>query len=274
MSPVQAVVRIAVAITALLGADAALAGGLYVPIIGTPTTGTSGAGANARAADASTAVENPAGMTRLDDHQLVTSLAPGFADVQFDVDESPAGGGDGGQQGGFVPISSNQYVHKLSDRWRLGLSLLSISGAGLDPNNDWAGRNEVTEESLLTLTLAPTAAFRVCDWLSVGGGVGITYGRLDMKLRLPFGVLGEPTLKLKDMDDVAVAPIASILLEPLDNLRIGVLYQGETDLHLKGKGRLGGMESNLKLNLPLAQAVRSSILFAPTERVTLLGSAG
>lgn len=271
---VNAQVRIAVATAFLLAAHAARAGGLYVPLIGTPSAGTSSAGANAVAEDASTAIQNPAGMTRLDGHQLVTSLAPGYSNIRFDADENPVGGGDGGQQGGFVPISSNQYVHKLSERWRLGLSLVSISGAGLDPKDSWAGRNELTKESLFTLTVAPTAAVRLCDWLSVGGGIGITYGRLDLKLRLPLPLLGEPRLELKNMDDVAVAPIASILLEPLDNLRIGVLYQGETDFHLDGRVKLLGEKSDLKLELPLAQAVRASILFAPTERITLLGSAG
>ena len=65
----------------------------------------------------------------------------------------PSGGGDGGDQGGFNPITSNQYFHKLSDRWRLGMSLLSISGVALNPRNDWAGRNEIAEVSLFNLTL-------------------------------------------------------------------------------------------------------------------------
>ena len=81
----------------------AQAGGLYVEEFGTPSMGTASAGADARALDASTALHNPAGMARLDDHQLMVAIAPGVADVKFSPDDdSPLAGSDGGQQGGFV----------------------------------------------------------------------------------------------------------------------------------------------------------------------------
>ena len=123
--------------------ESAQAGGLYLPIFGTPSMGTASAGANAIAEDASTAIHNPAGMTRIDDHQLLLGLAPGFSRTKFKADaQTPSGGGNGGDQGGFIPISSNQYVHKISDRWRFGMSLVSISGAALDPDDDWARLNQ------------------------------------------------------------------------------------------------------------------------------------
>ena len=48
------------------------AGGLYANEFGTPEMGSAGAGAEASALDASTAIPfyNPAGMTRLEGHQL------------------------------------------------------------------------------------------------------------------------------------------------------------------------------------------------------------
>ena len=57
-------------------ASSVQAGGLYVPTFGTPSMGVASAGANAIADDASTAIQNPAGMTRLDDHALLGGLAP------------------------------------------------------------------------------------------------------------------------------------------------------------------------------------------------------
>ena len=124
--------QISASTVCLFLAGPSLAGGLYVPTFGGPSQGTASAGANAIAWDASTAYTNPAGMTRLDDHQTLMGLDPGFGTVKFDADDdTPSGGGDGGQQGGFLPISSSSYVHKLSDRWRLGMSLLSVSGAAI-----------------------------------------------------------------------------------------------------------------------------------------------
>jgi long-chain fatty acid transport protein len=239
------------------------------------------AGANAIANDASTAFHNPAGMTRLDDHEALMGLAPGFGTTKFDADaQTPSGGGDGGDQGGFVPISSSQYVHKLSERWRLGLSLFSISGAALDPNNGWAGRFETTKVSLLTLSLMPSVAVRLTDWLSVGGGVAISYGKLEMKLKRDVDIPGipidvEPTIELNDLVDWQVAPMVGVLLEPTPKLRLGVLYQGETDFKLKGDVEFPfGRDASIDLEFPLAQAVRTSIFWEASERFDLLGSGG
>jgi len=49
----------------------ALAAGLWMYEKGTPDVGTANAGAGARTEDASTALNNPAGMTRLDKPQLL-----------------------------------------------------------------------------------------------------------------------------------------------------------------------------------------------------------
>jgi long-chain fatty acid transport protein len=269
---------VGVAFFALFLAGPSHAGGLYVSSFGTPDMGVASAGANAIANDASTAHTNPAGMTRLDDHRILMGLAPGFATVKFDPDEqSPSGTGNGGEQGSFLPISSNSYVHKLSDRWRLGMSLLSFAGAGLDPSNDWAGRFETTKVQLFTLSFAPMAAFRVTDWLSVGGGPLISYGRLDMTVRVREPILADPNVKLKNMEDWAVTGIASVLIEPSPGLRFGVVYQGETDFHLSGDIKLPGglgFTPALDLEFPLAQAVRSSVYWDATDRIALVMNAG
>ena len=167
------------------------------------------------------------------------------------------------------------YAHKLSDRWRLGLSLLSFSGASLDPSDDWAGRFETTEITLFTLTLMPTVAVRVTDWLSVGAGAAISYGRLDLDVLAPPPIPGEPKVKLDDLDDWAAAPFASVLIEATPELRFGVVYQGETEFHLDGNIKIPvGVTPALDLEFPLAQAVRTSIYWDATDRIALVMNSG
>ncbi len=69
-------------------APPAIAGGLYVAEFATPSMGTAGAGSTALGADASSALHNPATMTRLDSHQLNLGLAPGASFVKFDQDSA------------------------------------------------------------------------------------------------------------------------------------------------------------------------------------------
>ena len=258
-------------------ADFAGAGGLYVSEFGTPTLGTAGAGAPAGTDGASTAIHNPAAMTQLDEHQLAVGSALAFSFVKFDPDsDTPVAGSNGGNQGGFAPIISGQYVHKLSDRWRLGFALLSISAAILDPSDDWVGRNEITESSLLSLTVLPTLAYRVNDWLSIGAGPTLTYGRLTYELRAPLPGPGsrEAPIKLDEIDDFGVGAAVSALLELSPKLRIGVTYNSEIELDLSGDIKLPlGISPNINLKLPLAQSVRLGIHWDVTDRIALLGSA-
>lgn len=261
-----------VALTALALPGLSRAGGFYVGDFGTPSMGTAGAGANARADDASAAFHGPAGMTRLDEHQLMLGAAPGFATVKFDPDAgTPTPGTNGGQQGGFIPILSSHYVHKLSDRWRFGVSLVSISGSVLDPSDDWVGRNEIVEVSLFTLTLVPSLAYRVNDWLSLGAGVGISYGRLNFDVRAP-GPLGLE-IEIDDADDFAVTGVVSALVELSPELRVGIVYQSETEFDLSGGVNLpAGVSAGIDLELPLAQTVRLGIYWDATDRLALLAS--
>ena len=155
------------------------------------------------------------------------------------------------------------------------MSLLSFAGAGLDPSDNWAGRFETTEITLFSLTFLPSVAVRVTDWLSVGAGAAVSYGMFDMKVKAPNPpVPGEPTLRLKDLDDWAVAPIASVLIEPTPELRFGVVYQGETEFNLDGQIRAGGASPSIELKLPLARAVRTSLYWDATDEIALVMSSG
>ena len=107
-----------------------MAGGLYLNEFGTPAMGTSGAGEQALANDASTAFHNAAGMTRLEGEEVMVTGGLLYADLEFDPDpNTPIPGGNGGSAGGPGPILGAFYSRSLSDDWKFGLSVISISAA-------------------------------------------------------------------------------------------------------------------------------------------------
>ena len=99
------------------------AGGLWLYEAGTPDLGTAGAGRAAMAKDASTAGQNPAGMTRLDNSQILAGAQALFPEVKFDTDESTFGGDNGGNAGYFTPTASLSYVHSMTSDFKLGLAV-------------------------------------------------------------------------------------------------------------------------------------------------------
>lgn len=256
----------------ILAPLSAQAGGLYVSEFGTPDMGTAGAGAIARGRDASAALHNPAAMTRLESHQAMLGAAPGISVIKFDTDSrSPTKGNEGGNQGGFIPLLSASYVHRISERLRAGLGVISLSGAVLDANDTWSGRNEVTELSLLTLSFYPSVGVKLTDEFSLGAGAFVTYGRLDWKLKAATP-MGEGTVHMDDLDDWAAAPVVSAHWEPTSNLRLGLVYQGELELKLDGDIKFPpGASPNSRLELPLAQAIRGDFFWEIDDTWALMG---
>mgnify|MGYP000518942923 CR=1 FL=1 len=263
-------------VTFFLCPRATVAGGLYISEFGTPSMGVASAGAQAVAGDASTSFHNPAGMTRITGNQIMGTGGFLYSSVEFDPDsDTPIPGGDGGDAGGFAPLLGGFYVHSLSDRWKLGVNLISITGAVLDYDNDWAGRYQNTEVTLLTLTLNPTVAYRVNDWLSVGGGPQMMYADLEIKSKAP-PPNGTGDVKI-DGDDLDFGYDFGALIELSPWTRIGILYQSEIEPEFGGDVKIEGpgtIEAGTDTTITLAQFVRVSAFHELNDCWALLGSVG
>jgi long-chain fatty acid transport protein len=254
------------------------AGGLYINEFGTPSMGVAGAGANAVASDASTSFHNPAGMTRIKGKELMGTAGLLNATVKFDPDsDTPVPGGDGGDAGGPAPIIGGFYVHSLSDRWKLGANLVTISGAVLDYDDDWTGRYQNTEVTLLTMTFFPTIAYQVNDWLSLGGGPQIMYADLEMKAKAPRpgpgGREGEVTI---DGSDVAFGFGLGALFEVNERTRFGLVYQSEIEPEFDGDVELSppGFTAATDTTITLARFIKLSGYHELNDQWALLGTVG
>jgi long-chain fatty acid transport protein len=253
----------------------AVAGGLYINEFATPSMGVAGAGAQAVATDASTAWHNPAGMTRIEGRELMVGGGLIYSTVKFDPDpDTPIPGGDDGDAGGPAPLLSAFYVHSLTDRLKVGADLISVSGAVLDYDDDWTGRFLNQEVSLLTLTFNPNIAYRLTDWLSVGGGIGLMYANLEMKLAAP-PPAGMGRVEI-DGDDVAAAFNLSALVELSERTRLGVVYWSELELDFRGDVKINppGLQVGIDTELPLVQWIKTSIYHEFSDSFALLGTIG
>ncbi len=252
-----------------------IAGGLYVNEFGTPSMGTAAAGANAVAADASTSLHNPAGMTRIKGNQIMGTGGFLYSRIEFDPDsDTPIPGGDGGSAGSMAPIVGGFYVHSLSDRWKLGANLITITGSVLDYDEDWTGRYLSTEVNLLTVTFYPSIAYQVNSWLSVGGGPQVMYADLEMKLKAPPpNGTGEVTI---DGDDTAFGFGLGALFEVSERTRFGVIYQSEIEPEFDGDVELDpiGIDFASDTEITLAQFIRVSGYHELNDQWALLGTVG
>ena len=266
------------------GQTSARAGGLYLNEFVTPSMGVAGAGSEAVAADASTifAFHNPAGMTRLKGNSILLGVGALQGDTEFETNSNtPFNGGNGGDQAGLAPILGSYGVVSVDEKLKLGFGLFSMAGASLDADRTWAGRYSLQNIELLTFTANPSIAYRVNRWLSVGGGITLTYGTLDYTLAAPpinppVGGAGHADV---DGDDFQVGFNFGALFEIDPQTRVGIIYISETELNFSGDIRLttgGGpiFSVNSGVELVLPQLVRIGAYHELNHQWALLGTIG
>ncbi|MCP4340683.1 MAG: hypothetical protein GY799_17805 [Desulfobulbaceae bacterium] len=265
------------------------AAGLWLYEQATPDMGAASAGRVALAMDASTASVNPAGMTRLDRSQMLAGFQALYVDTKFDTDFAEFGGGDGGNAGGWVPAASFSYVHNVSTDFRLGVTVGSFFGLGLDYGKSWAGRYYVEKAEFLTVGINPGLGYRVNEQWSVGAGISVVNSNLEQKTAIRNMGPNQPDgqLRLED-DDWGLGYNLGVLYEWNDWTRFGLTYRSEIDFNYKDTATLSGLEpplsdfaeivglagSKVDMEMKLPQAIMFSAYHKVTDRLALLGNIG
>jgi long-chain fatty acid transport protein len=153
------------------------AGALYVYEMGSPAdVATAGAGMAAKAQNASTVFTNPAGMTRFDRPELLVAGVGMYLHAPFKPDSSTTVEGSDGQTNELFGGGSFSYVHPVTSRLSLGITAQNNFGLALDWSSKWVGRYQSVNEWLIAPQVQPTLAWKVNEWLSVGGGSGVHDG--------------------------------------------------------------------------------------------------
>ena len=204
-----------------------------------PTQGRAGAGEEAGNGDATDAFLNPASMTRLEKSEILASAGVIAANVEFDVERSGVvnGNGDGGDAADPAPSGSVFYAHPINEKWSVGISAVALTGSVLDYDDDWAGRFQVQDVSILVIGAVPSVAYKLTDKLSLGASVPVMYSKLDMDVAVPNAanpVTGREGKINLDGDDVQVAGSLSFLYEFSHATRLGGRATSKFDFEYDG----------------------------------------
>jgi long-chain fatty acid transport protein len=277
------------------------AGGLYLYEVAPSEVALASAGIAARAQDASTLFTNPAGMTRIDRPQLQMGLQPIYLNVEFDPDSNtsphnrvtPNGQrADDGDASDWIPAGSTFYIHPVSRDLRLGIGVFGFFGLALEYEDDWVGRYYVKEAQLQGLTIMPSIAYRVNNWLSIGAGLNAMYGILKEKVAVnnnPLGIGANPDGELEVDDKVwGFGGLFGILIEPTQRTRFGLTYMTKTKLDFEPDadfsdlrpafetilGNRGLLDATIDLEVNTPQAVMLSVYHEINNQWAIMGNVG
>jgi long-chain fatty acid transport protein len=190
-----------------------LAAGFYIQEQSAAGVGRAQSGNVVAADDASTVYFNPAGMTELPGLQAAAGvdliIPNGGLTNNGSVDRSTGaylvnplsggysapGGNNGGNPGSATPVPDLYLTAEIPNSpITLGLALTAPVGFTSQFSPSGFARYDSIESKVVTIDFAPTIAWKVNDWLSVGAGIDEQYVYVKLSQALPNPLtLGGPT---------------------------------------------------------------------------------
>ncbi len=229
-------------------------------------TGLAYAGAAAVAEDASTIFFNPAGMTYLASGThlslggTVIDRSVKFSDtgtmpmpIINPLDNSPVGTlhsiGDNGGDGGSASLVPALYLSRdISPELRVGLGLSVTYGSETEYSDTFAGRFSGRYTSIRQININPALAYKVNDWLSLGGG--LNYAKSDIEFRLHTPYPGAP-LAVLEGDDSAWGYNLGAMFQLSPQTRLGVSYRSTIKLNLEGTQKVAALAVNYPIKVDM-----------------------
>jgi len=276
----------------VLGAGQAVAGGLLLYEVGTPDVGLASAGWGARAQDASTALTNPAGMTRLNGSQILLGAQALYGDYGFSIDSGTSSGlgtGDGGNPIGWLPGGGAFMSFSASPDLKFGFAMAGNFGLSEKYDDNWVGRYYVQEATLLGMSFLPSVAYKVNDKFSVGGGLNVMYGILKDQVAVNNVAPGTGDGRL-ELDDTTwgLGFNIGLLYELSADTRFSLTYNSQVDLDFSAPAEFsnlapgistllsnrGLLNANVDLGVKVPQQVMASLFHQVNPRWAVLGSVG
>jgi len=187
----------------------------------------------------------------------------------------PLGFGGAGDWGSPALLLSGYTTWQVNPNLWIGLSANSPFGLSTSFPDSWAGRNYALGSSLVTYNATPSVAWRINEWLSVGLGVQLQYGRADVNLGLtPI----PPTHVNLNGTGWGFGLTAGVTVTPGPNTTIGIGWRSGVDQKIDGSLNVGAPiplstpgAANTTLDLP--DIVSVGIRHRFDDRWTVMGTA-
>lgn len=274
--------------SAIMCASTASAAGFQLTEQSVAGMGRAHAGAGIVGDDVSAIHFNPAGMTLL--HGLQTTVAGTY--VSLDIDYKGLNGAreNGRDKPASIPAAFLSY--QVNDSLWLGLAITSPYGMRIRYGSDWSENQRGISGSVTTVDINPNIAWKVNDYISIGGGVSALWTHSKIKSGLPEkqtqalpAALGGGSLDIplggqfeyKGSDWMFTYNLG-LMVSPTEDLRFGVSYRSSAhvtargDYYIRGNAVMNG-EGDGKGRLQTPETVYISATWKPIQKLRLSGLA-
>lgn len=241
----------------------ALAAGFQLTEQSSLGAGRAYAGAGIVGDDLSAVHYNPAGMTLLEGTRFQAGgVWIGInADYSSDISDESENGRLKGQM-----IPAGYVTHQVNDQIWLGFAMTVPFGMGTEYSKNWEGADRGTNAKIYTFDMNPSIAWKVNDFLSIGGGISVQYA----KAELGMGLSGMGHGKV-EADSWDWGYNFGLMISPTDKLRFGLAYRSSIEHNAEGDTKLSGMKPPLN-NILEGQNFGMSTTLETPDTIMLTGT--
>ncbi len=196
--------------------------------------------------DAATIATNPAGMTDVPGNSMVVGVSAINPEAHMEFSD-PEYRDATAKSNVWMPPHA-YLTSQLNDNWWLGIGAFSRFGLGTEWDENWAGRYNVTEASIETLSFNPNLAYKINDQFSVAVGAEVMWFQFLQRKTVDHGLgfvaaaggLNNPNTFVTDTDAKLLGDSTGIGLtlsayhKPLDWLSVALTYRSQVQQKLQG----------------------------------------
>lgn len=246
----------------------ALAAGFQLTEQSSLGAGRAYAGAGIVGDDLSAVHYNPAGMTLLEG----TRFQAGGVWIGLNADYSSdiSGESENGRLKGQM-IPAGYVTHQVNDQVWLGFAMTVPFGMGTEYSKDWEGAGRGTNAKIYTFDMNPSIAWKVSDFLSIGGGISVQYAKAELGMGLHHDLLGKIGHGKVEADSWDWGFNLGVMISPTDKLRFGLAYRSSIEHEAEGDTKLSGMAYPLNQLLEGQNLAMSTTIETP-DTIMLTGT--
>ncbi len=203
-----------------------------------------------------------------------------------------------------TPLAVNASF-KIYDNLQCGISFYTPYGSAINWGKNWPGSVLSQKVNLATYTIQPTFAWRITDKLSVGAGLMMSWGNVDLNKGLvsgrsfdglltslgmgaaaTFGNTTPASVKLKGTSEMAFGVNLGVMYDINDKWTVGVNWRSKQILSVKKgdasvnyanevaktvlENKVGLIDAaNFKAEMPMPMTLRFGVSYRPVKPLTL-----
>ena len=169
-------------------------------------------------------------------------------------------------------------------KYKFGVAVYTPYGSTLKYADNWEGRYALTEITLQSVYVQPTASYAITPQLSIGAGLTIlAYGAVNLQKDIPLPT-GNGHIILDGKTKTQFGYNAGIFFKPSDKLSAGVSYRSKIDATVEsGDVTYSGLATgasaalvnrnftatNFTATLPLPAVASVGVGISPTDKLTI-----